>query len=80
MLTHSKSLFDSINKTSSFEEKRLMVDITCFRNGFKTEEILDFGFIRTEYDPADALKKLMKSISLNLILKDNRAFRQRQTW
>ena len=58
MLTDSLSLFDVITKASTTREKRLLIDINVVSEAYPRFEINTIGFIRTQYNPADALTKV----------------------
>ena len=57
LFTDNKSLFDVISKGSKTYEKRLMLDIACAREGFRSREISDIGFVRSSENIADGLAK-----------------------
>lgn len=65
MLTDSKSLFDVISKGSDTCEKRLMIDIAATRQAYDQENINELGWIRRDFNIADALTK----IAINEIMK-----------
>ena len=54
IFTDSKSLFDSITKNAVMTEKRLMVDVQSLRESYISHEVSDIGWIRSEFNPADA--------------------------
>ena len=72
ILTDSLSLFDVITKLSSTTEKRLLIDLTVVRKAYASHEIEKLGFVRTIYNPADALTKVMRSDALEQILRTAR--------
>lgn len=58
MVTDSKVLFDFITGNQYTTEKRLMVDIAAVREAYNDGVIENIGFIRREYNAADALTKV----------------------
>ena len=60
MLTDSLSLFDVITKAKITSEKRLMIDVKVVKDAYQRNELHNIGFIRSEYNPADALTKVKK--------------------
>lgn len=71
MYTDSKSLFDIIAKCSNTAEKRFQIDLAAVEKGYGSQEISDIAFIRSEYNPADALTKVTRSDLLENILDKN---------
>ena len=69
MFTDSKSLFDTITKSSTTAEKRLMIDVAALREAYRRKEISDIGFVRTEFNPADAFTKRGKCRALDHLIK-----------
>ncbi len=59
MLTDGKSLFDVIVKSAKTAERRLMIDVAACREAFDRHEIADIGLIRSEYNLADCMTKIM---------------------
>ena len=57
LLTGSKSLSDVISEVSRTNENRLMLDIYATRQGYKEQEISNIGFVRSNHNIADGLKK-----------------------
>ena len=49
-----------------------MIDLSSVKEAYKNGEANDIVFIRSEYNPADALTKIMKSNILENILKTAR--------
>ena len=47
LLTDSKSLFDIISKGTRTSEKIIMLDICAAREGYKSREISNIGFVRS---------------------------------
>jgi hypothetical protein len=46
-----------------------MIDITAVRNGYNDKELSDVGFVRTEYNTADAFTKIGYCEALETIVK-----------
>lgn len=72
ILTDSLSLFDVITKASSTTEKRLMIDLKCTKDAYEKKEIEMLGFVRTQYNPADCLTKVMNAEQLIRIITSAR--------
>ena len=70
MLTDSLSLFDVVTKATLTTEKRLMIDIKV-KDTYHRNEIENIGFIRSEYNPSDALTKVKPSSILEIILSSS---------
>ena len=68
MVTDSLSLFDIITRASITAEKRLMIDLETMKGAYKRREIEKMGFIRTAFNPADALTKAKKCLAMDDIL------------
>lgn len=75
LFMYRKTLFDVIYKGTITSEKRLMIDVSCAREGFKNHEISDIGLVKSSVNTADVLTKsmcqagissLISSVSLNL--------------
>ena len=69
MVTDSLALFDVITRASITAEKRLMIDLGTVKGAYKRREIEKMGFIRTAFNPADALTKEKKCIAMNEVLE-----------
>lgn len=61
VLADSLSLFDVIMNVSATTEKRLVIDWNIFRQVYSAKEIDKLGFNRTQYNPVEALTKVMRS-------------------
>lgn len=48
MLTDSKSLFDTLTKSSTTNRKPLMIDVRTVRDGYAIHKIFNVRFIRSE--------------------------------
>lgn len=72
VFTDSLSLFDVITKATLTAERRLMIDIAGVKQAYKTREIHTIGFIRTQYNPADALTKVRPCGALDDVLQSGR--------
>jgi hypothetical protein len=57
MLTDSKVLFEVLVKTSSTQERRLMIDVAAAKQAYDRKDISDIGFIRSMHNLADGLTK-----------------------
>ena len=71
MITDSKSIFDNVTKMSYTEEKRLAIDVSAIREAYDWGEIDKIAWIRSFYNPADAMAKLTNNAILLRALKDN---------
>jgi ribosomal protein L10 len=69
MYTDSLSLFYVITKSSTTAEKRLMIDLVVVREAYYRMEIAQLSFLRTKWNPADALTKVSRNTYLEIILK-----------
>ena len=69
LLTDSKSLFNIISKGSRTSEKRIMLDVHATREGYKSKETSNIGFVRSSENPADGLTKQKMQKSLFNVLK-----------
>ena len=69
MLTDSLSLFDVITKAKITSEKRLIIDVKIVKDAYQRNELHNIAFIRSEYNPADALTKINISDILNKVLQ-----------
>ena len=70
-LTESLSLLDVITKPKIKSESRLMIDAKVVKDAYQKHELGAIGFIRSEYNPADALTKIKKRDILNKMLKES---------
>lgn len=68
MLTDSLSLFDVITKSTTTNEKPLMIDIKVLEDYYQRKELQTIRFNRSENNPADSLTKVKKCAILDLIL------------
>jgi hypothetical protein len=68
MYTDSLSLFDVITKSSTTPEKRVMIDLVVVREAYDRMEIAQLAFLRTNWNPADALTKVSRNTYLETIL------------
>ena len=68
LFTDSESLFDVISRGSRTAEKRLMLDISTAKDGFKERVISDIDFFRSSRNLADGLTKAMNQATLGEVL------------
>ena len=68
ILTDSKCLFDVVTRSSSFREKRLMIDIAVVKDAYEKEEISQIGHVCSGNNPADAFTKVGNCDALISIL------------
>ena len=73
MLTDSLFLFDFITKAKIASEKRL-------KDAYQRHEPHNIDFIRSEYNPADALTKIKKSAILNKMLQKSLRLHPIEQW
>jgi Reverse transcriptase (RNA-dependent DNA polymerase) len=57
ILTDSKTLFDVITKASYTREKRILIDLSCVREGYRRFDIDDIGLIASAENLADGFTK-----------------------
>lgn len=80
IFTDSKSLFDAITKNSVTTEKSLMIDVQAMREAYERMEVSDLAWIKSEYNPSDALTKVKENAVLNKVLDDNVISRPVEQW
>lgn len=80
MLTDSLSLFDVVTKATVTTEKRLMIDIQVVKDSYHRNEIEHISFIRSEYNPADALTKVRPNSILESIFSSSRLIPTVEQW
>ena len=80
MMTDSLSLFKIITKATTTTEKRLMIDLCTVNQSFKNGEFENIGFIRTQYNPADAFTKVKRNTILEQFLKTATIFHPIEQW
>lgn len=71
MRTDPKIVFDVITKFTSTSKKRLTLDTSFMRESYDRQEIYHVGYVRSQFNPADAFTKLMKSTPLTRTIQDN---------
>jgi hypothetical protein len=59
--TYSLSLFDVITKSSTTAEKRLMIDLVVVREAYDRMKIAQLAFLRSYWNPGDALTKVSRN-------------------
>ena len=80
MLTDSLSLFDVITKAKITSEKRLRINVKVVKDAYQRNELHNIGFIRSEYNPADALTKIKKSDILKRMLQQSLLLHPIEQW
>jgi hypothetical protein len=78
--TDSLSLFDVLTKYTVPREKRLMIDVMAIKNAYKNCELDTIASIRTQYNPADVLTKIMKSDVLSNVIKNSQLSHPVERW
>ena len=58
----SKSVFYVINQCKTMTKKRLMIEIQSVRKGFDENETSNLGLVASEYNAADSMTKVKKSV------------------
>jgi hypothetical protein len=72
MFTDSAGVFDAITRHRRTTEGRLMIDIYAAREAYRNREIDNIALIRTQYNVADAMKKVPGSSALLNALRTHR--------
>jgi hypothetical protein len=73
LLTNSKSLYACLVKLDTIAEKRLMIDLMCFKQSYERRKIAEIRWIDENINLADAMTKskfcnaLIKLIDINII-------------
>ena len=67
-VTDSLSLLDIITRASITAGRRLMIDLETVKGAYKRREIEKMGFIRTAFNPADALTKARKCFAIDDVM------------
>jgi hypothetical protein len=73
LFTDAKSLFDCLIKLETTSEKRLIIDLMCFRQSYERREIAEIRWIDENINFADTMTKsklcnaLIKLIDINII-------------
>jgi hypothetical protein len=68
MYTDSLSLFNVITMSSTTAETWLMIDLAVVREAYGRMEIAQLAFLRTTWNPADALTEVSRNTYLYTIL------------
>ena len=68
IITDSPSLLYVITKATVTTKNILMIDLKTINESYHKQEIMDFGFIRSHFNPVDALTKVMKNHILEHML------------
>jgi hypothetical protein len=71
LLTDSKSLFDCLVKLETTSEKRLMIDLMCFRQSYERREIAEIRWIDGNINLADAMTKSKPCNALTKLIDTN---------
>ncbi|KHJ30833.1 hypothetical protein EV44_g3495 [Erysiphe necator] len=72
--TDSKSLYDCLVKLGTTREKRLMIDVMCFREAYEKREIAEIRWIKGQSNPADAITKSKCCNALRNLIDTNSIF------
>ena len=80
IMTDSLSLFDVITKATVTTEKRLMMDLNAVKEAYQKHDIMIIGFIRSQFNPADALTKKMTSHILDHMLLHSKIENPIEQW
>ena len=80
ILIDSKSVFDSVTRSSPTLEKRLAIDLALVQEAHKGFEIDQLGFLRTENNVADPMTKIMDSKALSKIFCENQFAFEIEQW
>ena len=80
MFTDSLSLFDVVTKATITTERRLMIDIAGVKQAYKAKEIHTLGFIRTNYNVADALTKVKACDAMRKTLRTGKLEHPIEQW
>ena len=78
--TDFKSLYDCLVRLGSTIEKRLMVDIMCFRESYERREITEIKWIDGNSNPADAMTKPNFCRALEDLINSNTIKFQTTEW
>jgi hypothetical protein len=63
----SRRIYSRVFRHRNTTEKRLVIDLKAVRNVYDEQEISNVGFVRTKFNPADALTKVGKWDALEQI-------------
>jgi hypothetical protein len=80
ILTDSLSLFDVITKATTTADKRLMIDLCVVKQAYERSEVDTIGFVRSEYNPADVLRKITRCAILERILSTANLLHPVEQW
>ena len=80
VFTDSRTLFDAIISFCAMTEKRLLIDIACLRQAYRSGELANLGWIRSEQNVADALTKDKVNSALHNVLRDHKLNVSVQQW
>ena len=70
--TDSKSLYESLVKLSTTNEKRLIIDIMSLRQSYERREITEVRWIKGDNNPADSMTKAKASTALKTLIDINK--------
>ncbi len=71
IFTDSKSLFDTMTRYRSTKELQLMDEISDIRRAYKSTEMTNIAWIRTDHNIADSFTRHTKNYVLQLLSTGN---------
>jgi hypothetical protein len=70
--TNSYSLYESLVKLGTTQEKRLIIDILAFQQSYERKKIAEIRWIHNRDNPANALTKATANSSLKQLVSTNK--------